>query len=421
MASVEQRWRRGVVASILAMAANQGSTLLVTWILGRALGATLTGHFVAALATAQALATFLLFGGGITATKWIAEWRLSRPDWATTCADQLTRRNGRILAIWALLTPLVLGLLFPVLDRTTWLVLMLALPLGFALQTWLFSSAVLAGYERFDRIAHSAGLGAIGWIVAACFAAATDHLWVASTLLVLGSGLQALAALVWAQKEVRKTPSETSWEAIRPQVHSFLMPAFLTSFLAPVAIWLSQGWTYRSAEGETQLALFGVAFLLRQIVMALPQNIFSASLSILNQLRGAGDQLGFYRLLRSSLTRSLLIVLAFGGMLAAFAAPVMSLWGPEFAQGAPILQVLLVAAVLEVLAQSLYQVVHAQARMWHSLTLVSLPWSLTLLGLAIAWIPRWGALGTAWAYVGAWFVSFIMSGWLARRFALESS
>jgi O-antigen/teichoic acid export membrane protein len=85
----------------------------------------------------------------------------------------------------------------------------------------------------------------------------------------------------------------------------------------------------------------------------------------------------------------------------------MTLFGGEFAAGAPVLRILLATAPIEAVTITLNQDLQARGRFWTGFALTMLPVSLTTLSLAAYLIPSQGASGLAYAWMAGWSVGLV--------------
>jgi O-antigen/teichoic acid export membrane protein len=86
----------------------------------------------------------------------------------------------------------------------------------------------------------------------------------------------------------------------------------------------------------------------------------------------------------------------------------LRLFGQDFRDGVSVLKVLLAAAIPEALAVAVYQVIQSRERMWTSLLFVSIPRDLLLVAIAYSIADRLGAIGIAYAYLGAWCLALMV-------------
>ena len=106
-------------------------------------------------------------------------------------------------------------------------------------------------------------------------------------------------------------------------------------------------------------------------------------------------------------------------VISALALPLMSLYGLQFRSGWPILIVLACAAIPEAINNIYMARLICAQRMWWRFAL-DLQLACALLLLAWWWIPRWGAMGLAMAYVAAMSTLCLSQVLLGRRQLLSA-
>ena len=97
------------------------------------------------------------------------------------------------------------------------------------------------------------------------------------------------------------------------------------------------------------------------------------------------------------------------------------MFGRGFAEGYPVLLVLMGAAILEAMSSAMYQLIQSHERIWLSFFGVAIPCFGTL--ALVAWLlaPRSGAFGLACAYLSAWFVALVADSIIAFRLGVRTS
>jgi O-antigen/teichoic acid export membrane protein len=140
------------------------------------------------------------------------------------------------------------------------------------------------------------------------------------------------------------------------------------------------------------------------MIVFVPSYVFAMVVPVLSNLHGESDAAGFRTVFRANLqlNGSLALLAAIG--IAAFAAPIMAVYGNSFRGGRIVLIVLAFSAIGEVLSAMLGQPLIAAQQMWWRLGF-SLMFVALLLGAAWALIPKRGAIGLAVAYAVAYVVT----------------
>jgi len=185
----------------------------------------------------------------------------------------------------------------------------------------------------------------------------------------------------------------------------FALPATLAGAVVSFAIWGGQTILVRSEHGTAMVGLFASAFLVKSMVTFLPTQMIGALLPVISRVGALGEAGHSRQLLYFNLALSLLVsgALAGGGIL--FASSIMSVFGKDFASGASVLVILLLAAPLEVATITLYQDILARERFWRTTLAVNLPLAVVALVGASVLIPFWGVRGLALAWLIGWAVA----------------
>jgi len=166
---------------------------------------------------------------------------------------------------------------------------------------------------------------------------------------------------------------------------------------APV-LWLGNVFLAWSADGLHQVALYTAANNIRACIIFLPQIVNGVAVSLINTQVGLRSVSGYRRTFWLNLTFTALpaVVGATGVML--LSGRLLAFFGKAFVEGRPALVALSLAAVAEALIMATYQVAQSRAEMWRSLFMIYIPTDITIVVLAYAFAPRYGAAGLAWAY-----------------------
>lgn len=406
--SLHARFTRGVFWSLLGAIFSRSLTLAASVACARILGKISYGELGIIQSTAGTFGIFAGLGLGLTATKFVAELR-----------DQDPVRAGRILALSAIIavvsgtvTATLLILLSPYLSRHTLAAPQLSHPLMIGAGLVFFGAlngaqtGALAGFEAFRTIAKVnlvAGLLSFAFIVIGVWRwGLSGAVW----------GMVAALGVNWLLNNYALRQQCARFKVFYdfarcarewPILHQFSLPAFLASIVVGPALWISSAFLVRQPDGYSHLGLYTAADRWRLLILFVPTSVFGMLVPVLSNLYGAGDMLGFRKVFRINVIG--LCGLALFGALAVtvVAKPIMSMYGPAFQQGWPLLIILSLAAVPEALNTLLGHPLIVANAMWWRFTFDMLL-AVVLVVLSFLLIPRWGALGLATAYCGAFFL-----------------
>jgi O-antigen/teichoic acid export membrane protein len=417
--SLRARFTTGVFWSLAGAVISRGFTLVASIVCARFLGKTGFGELGMVQSTVGTFGIFAGLGLGLTATKYVAEFR-----------DQDPGKVGRILALSGMAalvsSVLMTGLLIATASfvaRTTLADPSLAGPLAVGAGLVFFGAlngaqtGALAGFEAFQTIARVNiwagvlsfplvvigvarwGLNGAVWALVASMAVN----WVLNN-----AALRAICAGSGIRYDFAHCRKE--WRIL----HEFTLPAFLASTVVGPALWVCNMLLVRQPGGYAQLGLYTAADRWRLLILFVPTSVFGMVVPVLSNLYGTGDEAGFRRVFRTNLLLNSGLAVAPALVIAALAIPIMRLYGTQFQVGWPILILLAFAALPEAVSNIYMARLICAQRMWWRF---ALDMQLVAVLVLLAWlcIPRWGGMGFAAAYIGAMsslcFSQVILSNW----------
>jgi O-antigen/teichoic acid export membrane protein len=406
------RLRSGVAWNLLAAGSTQGATLVVNLVVSNLLGRQGFGQYGIVYSTLLTLGTVAQLAIGFTATRYVAETRSADPQ-----------RAGRVLGLCTLVaagTALLAGL--GLLVAAPWLASgvlgapQLTLPLrlagGVAAAVVLngFQSGALAGLEAFRAMGRSGLVSGLVGVGACALGARWVGLPGAVAGLLASGTVQALLLRRALRLETARAGIVVRYRGLGPEARilsRFALPAAMSQLSFLPAQWLASTLLVRHA-GYAQMALFSAATTLRVLVVFVPHIVNNVGMSLLSHEWGRGDPARYRRLFLTNVGLT-------GGVTLLGAVGVVSLgplllraFGRGFDDGLAVLRVLVVAAICEGLAISVYQVVISREKMWFSFLGLWLPRDLLLVCLARAWVGPLQAVGLATAHACAWALLLVM-------------
>ncbi len=413
MMKFRDRLIKGTVLNLLAVAFNQGSTLIVNIVVARILMKQSFGEYAMVQSTLLTVAALSQLATGYTASKYIAEYRSSDPE-----------KAGRIMGLCALVSALMAGVgTIALIAIAPWLAdaVLKAPHLSFALMLgsgFLFFSTI-NGYQ----MGALSGLEAYGGLAKAGVASGT----VAVATISLGAwwgGLNgtliglSVTAFVRCAIHNRWLRLESRVLGIKPQygrnlsrekavVLKFARPAAIAGCYMTPMIWLANSFLVRQPGGYGEMALYSAANNLRILVLFLPNVMNSVGLSVLNNEKAKGDINHYNRVFRYNVLYIFLVSL--GGLLiiGVFGRPMLQLFGKDFGAGHFLLWLLLVASLFESLSIALYQYVQSQAKMWPAFFGITVPREAFLVVAAYFLVQSYGGTGLAAACLGSTILGLI--------------
>jgi len=398
---------------------GQAATLIANVLVANVLGKESFGAYAFLQSTQNAFALVAQLSMGLAAARYLPQWRTERPEQAGQFVGFGT--------VFCLLTGLAIGVGFGLFafifklplglppDETLRALLITAacVPL---LALTLFQNGVLMGLESFRAFA----LVSLATAICAVALPALGARISAAEGAIIGL---AIVALIRAISGNRVVAGAAAAAGIRPQfsrsremlhpILNFALPGTLTAVGATFAQW-TLGTLILHQAGATQFALYAVTYSIRQIVLFVPVQLASVSLSLLSRRSSTDGETVQSKIFGASLIVTLFAAGSIALVVGIAAEPVLSLFGKDFTAATTLLRIMLVSAFLEAAATSIYQILPARGLMWKSLKWVGLPRDLSLLLVACIAVPKWGTYGGAAALLLCQFIA-IGGIWLAVR------
>jgi O-antigen/teichoic acid export membrane protein len=423
--SLRARFAVGAFWSVFGAVISRGFLLAASVVCAWSLGKEGFGALGMIQSTAGMFGVFAGLGLGITATKYVSEFRRQDP----TKAGRILALSAFAAFIWGSVITGLLILLAPFLAEHVLAAPQLAKPLAIGSGLVFFGAingaqtGALAGFEAFKTIARVNIYAGV----------------VSFPLIVLGVSRGGLKGAIWGsvaalfinwalnnralRRECAKANISYQFAGCRRELdilHRFSLPAFLGSILVVSAIWLCNALLARHPQGYAELGLYAAADKWRVAIVFVPTYVFAMVVPVLSNLHGESDGAGFRTVFRATLQLNASLALLAALVIAAFAAPIMAVYGNSFRGGQTVLIVLALSAIAEVLNAILGQPLIAARQMWWRFGFDVLLFAV-LVGLAWVLIPKWGALGLAASYGVAYACAslaifvFLQSPWNSSR------
>lgn len=403
--SLRARFASGFFWSLAAAVASRGLNLAASIACARLMGQAGFGEYGMVQSTVATLGSFSVLGLGLTATRYIAEYRDKDPDkvarvlrlssLASVASGTLVAAllagfspllATRVLSAPGLETPLMLGSTMVLLGSLV-----------------AFQNGALAGFEAFRplaRVSAVSGLSSFPLIAVGAWKGGVEGA-------VAGTAASLLVNYVLNRWELRRLYQRAGldrrardWRRESPVFWRFSLPAFLASFVLAPALWACNALLANSRGGYAQLGLYTAADRWRLAILFVPTTVFRMVLPMLSNLQASANLASYRHVNRANLLLNLALVTGPALALCLAARPVMASYGPGFAAGWPVLVVLAAGTIPEALNTVFgYPLVVAQ-RMWTRFGFDALI-GVVLVALGAVLIPRWGAAGLAVSYVAA--------------------
>jgi O-antigen/teichoic acid export membrane protein len=385
-------------------ATGQAATLLANVLVANTLGPERFGAYAFLQSTQNSFALVAQLSMGLAAARYLPLWRAEHPDKVAQFLGFGTAfclGLGLFIGLGFCGFALVFDLQLNMTKAETWRALLVTTACVPLLALSLFQNGVLMGFESFRTFAW---VSIVAALCAMALPAVGAH-WAATEGAIAGLAAVALVRAFIGRRVVSMTAAAAgirtrfsrSREMLRLMI-DFALPGSLTAAVAAFSQW-SVATMILHQFGAREFSLYAVTFSIRQIVLFVPVQLASVSLTLMSRRMAQGGDSDPTSIFRSSLS----VTLAAAGMIAllvgAAAQPVLSIFGPEFSAAKNLLLLMLVSAFLEAGATAAYQILPARGLMWKSLKWVGLPRDLGLLLFAWLAVPKWGIYGGAIALI----------------------
>jgi O-antigen/teichoic acid export membrane protein len=405
--SLRARFQHGITWNVTGAILNNGANFLTNIAIANLLGREIFGQYGMIQSTLSTFIGVAYAAGGITATKYVAEFRFSDKE-----------RAGRVLGLCSATTmvtgtiaTLLVLLSAPWVARTTLKAAFLARPIELAAAVIFFTvvnayqMGALAGLESYREWAIANGLQGPVQLGICTLAAWKWGLQGAVAGLLTTSVVRWVILQLALKREAKRQGILIRYSGLwkeRAILLRFALPAAMSGLSITPAIWLGNTFLARQAGGYSQLALFSAAFNLKNVVMFLPLLLNNVGFSLLNNQRGEGNEARYRKVFWTTVGCVAAAALTAAVFVGIFGTHLLRLYGKSFPEAYPTLLILLCCAVLEAIAMAVYLIIGAEEKMWWTFLAIALPRDFTLVFIAYKLTPVYGVVGLAMAHAIAW-------------------
>lgn len=421
---LRHRFRTGATWNLVGSVLGHGANFLTNVIIANLLGREIFGEFGIVQSTAMTSAGVAMIATGITATKYVAEFRIREKQ-----------KAGRILGLCSVVTAITGSIATLVVwFFADWIArvalksphLTESIRIGAAL---IFFSVIngyqigaLSGLESFRSLAWA--YGTQGIIQLAVCGVCTWRWGLNGALfgmLITTIGRWLVFHFTLRAEGMRQgvIVAYNALLAEKSVLFKFAIPAAISGMTVAPAIWIGNALLMRQTDGASDVALFNAAYSLKSAVVFLPWVLNSVGMAILNSHRGEENRKHY----RESFWINLVMIgtcAAVGAILVAGAGPVLlRLYGRKFIPGYSTLLALMFAVVAETVALGIHQLVITQERMWLSFFCVALPKDMSLVAAAYCLVPLHRAFGLGLSHAISSAVYLTTIGLITFWFGLD--
>jgi O-antigen/teichoic acid export membrane protein len=366
---VANRFADAAVWTVAGTAGSNLITLMTTVVVARVLGKHAYGQFVLLQSGISMMGVFAGFGMGVAVTKYVAEFR-----------SRDSRRVARILSLCnrAVLTfgIVVAVFLLPVAPRAAKMLLNdagLSLAVSIAAFAVLFitldgfQKSVLIGFESARAYAKAAILGGVLGVPILIGAAYFGGFNGVVAALAFSSLLQLAISRWQVRVQLRRFNVPHTAQGCLAEwrvIWDFAFPALLAGLLVPLSHWICQRMLVGAPDGFGEIALLGVGMQWFNAIMFLPTVSGRVVLPMLTGYVTSENSADSKKLLLLAMRANALIAFPMALVIAVVSPWILSLYGPGFSRGAPVLIVAVFTAALLGVQSPVGNMVAAVSRMW---------------------------------------------------------
>ena len=377
------RLSKGMFWSICGTLISRGLILVASFFIARILGKTCFGEFGMIQAT---MGMFGILGGtglGLTATKYVAEFRQTDPE-----------KTGRIIILTEIVAIFAGGLMaLGLIIFAQWLAentinapqLAGSLRIG-SLVTFLSALngaqiGALSGFEAFKTIAY------VNFFVGL----------VSFPILVLGTYFGGLDGAIWAlainlcfnvmfnhialKKERRMYKVPINFKKCSQEISilwKFSFPAVLSTSLVVPVNWLCATFLVNQIDGYEEMGIFNAANQWYTMLMILPSLLGNVILPILSEQIGQKSIKQSKKTIKFAIKANSIFVLP-SVIIISIASPyIMGLYGDSFRDGGPTLIIVILTTVFVAIQTPVGQIIASSGKMWIGF-LMNIGWAITFI------------------------------------------
>jgi O-antigen/teichoic acid export membrane protein len=420
--SLRGRFARGAVWSLIGAGLWQGLSLAASVLTARLLGREQFGKYGMIQSTVGMLGVFAGLGLGLTATKYVAEFRTSDAERAgriVTLGCTVAIVSGGLLALGLLaFAPLLASKTLNTPELTNELRIASVLLFLNALNG--AQTGALSGFEAFRAIAR---INMVRGLVVVPITVATVLMWRLSGAiwaLAATAGIACFLSQVSLQREYTALgihPRFWSGWAERRVLWTFSIPAFLSGALVGPVTWAANTMLVNQPSGYAEMGVFSAASQWRNAIGFIPGVLAQFALPILSNLNGERDVSRYGKALRWNLILVAAAATAVAVPVALGAPQIMQLYGRGFQQGWLVLVLSAATAIISCTNNVVGTAIISAGSIWLAFAFNAM-WAAVLLAGCYCFIPTKLALGLAGSMLGAYIAHAAWQGvYLRHRLA----
>jgi O-antigen/teichoic acid export membrane protein len=412
------RYARGAFWSLTGTAVNRLSTFLGAVIIARFLGQTGYGELAMIQSTIGLFGTFGGLGLGMTATKYVAEFKSQDPD-----------RTGRIIGFTYLASWTVGGILACIcFYGAPWFAshtlnaphmageLRLASLLLFVSTIFGPQTGILAGFQAFRTLAEVNFCQALLGLPLTALLVWWGGLRGVIIALILTSLMGAAVSTFFLSRKYRFYGIKLNFlRSFKEKIiiWEFSFPFFLSGMIHMAVIWAANAILANQLKGYAELGLFNVSMQFYYMVIMASSILASVSVPILSEFFGKKDTGLYARFLNVQLMLVWNLAIALGCVVLALYPWLLQIFGDKYQAAGSVLPLTICMAITVVALNILGQAFYTSNRVWLGF-LIGLMNCVIFMTAVKYLVPIYGARGLALAYLIGYSLEIIISIFLLQ-------
>lgn len=370
--------------------------VIQTVLISRALGITEYGVYGLLFGTIGFIASVAGLQMGLTATVFVAKYRVAEKAKAAAIIT-IVRRFALIIAILVVLVSAPFSeTLSELLLGSAWYQVPILLGIIFVGSTILsgVQDGIAQGFEIFGALA-KLKIATSALTLALIFPAAKNF-GLNGVLCVILSGLflkyLILELLVNRSRSNHQIPGSGAGVSFVRLVSDFAFPSMVVSLAVGFVTWMGLFLLSKQAAGFDGVAIVNTGLQWRGPVLLLAASLGSVAVPAFSRLEGGSDTAGSRKLRRTLILLNLAVAAIASIVVVAGSGLIMKLYGSGFAQGRLAFCLIVSSTVPTVVANVYMQQLIGAARMWRQFWLQA-PYLIVLAGGFIILVPRYHTMG----------------------------
>ncbi len=372
------------------------------------------------------IAMFLMFstlGMGMTASRYIALYRNTEPQYAY----KIYKFSYQVTLIFALIISLVIISFSESISLHAFNNRLLEKPLIISTFVLFFmsitsiQSGALNGFENFKAIGINSTINGIIQLVLVVFAAYYFNIYGVIGALGVSYIVLFIQLQISLKKNIQTLKNEQSESnekiSLRSIFINFSLPAVLSGLVTVPTLWWAKTLLIKS-NGFGEMAIYDVAEQWYYVILFIPGALSSIILPLLTNTTVEGTKGEYRSLIKVNLAINIIITGILAIFVAIFSPFIYKMYGPGFNNIIPLI-VLLVSAVICAGNNVLGQIIASKGKMWIGL-IVNMIWGVWLVLFSTIFIDKMnlGAAGLAYAILASYLLHSVTQAYVAIRVKL---